>query len=75
MRQHVVYVLGLSMTLTYTYVGGGGILGEFYLQFLSCFFINLLYSWGYMQVRIMMGKEFDDLHRLWFRIKEGPVNG
>ena len=36
--RHVVYLLDLSMTLTFDlYVGGGGILSEFYSQFLSCF--------------------------------------
>ena len=37
MRQHVVYILDLSMTLTFDlYMGGGVILSEFYSQFLSC---------------------------------------
>ena len=37
MRQHVVYILDLSMTLTFDlYVGVGVILSEFYSQFLSC---------------------------------------
>ena len=32
-----MYILDLSMTLTFDlYVGGGGILSEFYSQFLSC---------------------------------------
>ena len=34
MKQHVVYILDLSMTLTFDlYVGGGGIFSEIYLQF------------------------------------------
>ena len=38
-----MYILDLSMTLTFDlYVGGGGILSEFYSQFLSC--LNLLMS-------------------------------
>ena len=37
MYQHVVYVLDLSMTLTFDlYVGGEGILSEFYSPFLFC---------------------------------------
>ena len=37
--RHVVYILDLSMPLTFDlYVGGGGILSEFFSQFLSCFF-------------------------------------
>ena len=43
MRQHVVYILDLSMTLTYDlYAGGGGILSEFYSQFLSFLFVSNL---------------------------------
>ena len=43
MRQHVMRILYLSMTLTFDlYVGGVGILSEYYSQFLSCFFKNLL---------------------------------
>ena len=35
--RHVVYILDLSMTLPFDlYAGGGGILSEFYSQFLSC---------------------------------------
>ena len=53
MRQHVVYILDLSMTLTFDLFvdGGGGILSEFYSQFLSCFtmknisWTNLFYTW------------------------------
>ena len=38
MRQHVAYILDLSMTLTFDlYVGGGGILSKFYSQLLSYF--------------------------------------
>ena len=38
MRQHVVYILDLSVNLTLDlYVGGGGVLSEFHPQFLSCF--------------------------------------
>ena len=34
MRQHVVYILNLSMTLTFDlYMGGGVILSEFYPRF------------------------------------------
>ena len=37
MRQHVVYIHDLCMTLTFDlYVGSGGILSEFYSQFTSC---------------------------------------
>ena len=37
MRQHVVYILDLSLTLTFDlYVDGGRYLSEFYSQFLSC---------------------------------------
>ena len=37
MRQHIVYILDLSMTFSFDlYVGGGRILSEFYSQFLSC---------------------------------------
>ena len=37
-----MYILDLSMTLTfYIYVGGGGILSEFYSQFLSSFDANV----------------------------------
>ena len=42
MRRHVVYIIDLIMTLTFDiYVGGGGILREFYSQFLSCFDANV----------------------------------
>ena len=41
MRQHVIYILDLCMILTfYLYVSGGGILCEFYSQFLSCYFVS-----------------------------------
>ena len=37
MRQYVVYIHDLCMTLTFDlYVGSGGILSDFYSQFLSC---------------------------------------
>ena len=43
MRKHVVYILDLSMTLTFDlYVGGGGIRSEFHSQFLSCLFMILM---------------------------------
>ena len=38
MRQHVAYIFDISMTLTFDlYVGGGGILSEFYSPFLFCY--------------------------------------
>ena len=36
MRQHVVYILDLSMTLTFDLRVAGDILSDFYSQFLSC---------------------------------------
>ena len=39
MRQHVVNIFYLSMTLTYIWLAGG-ILSEFYSQFLSFFFLQ-----------------------------------
>ena len=56
MKQQNMYILDLSMNLTFDlYVGGGGILSDFYSQFLSCL-TSLIFLFIFLNILVILHK-------------------